>query len=68
MIPIQAPTSGGEVWVELRPGDYVQGAIEPRLQGDKSMVSLFLWNLESELGSDLGVLMKFVLGKENESC
>ena len=32
------------------------------------MVSLFLWNLESESGSDLGVLMKFVLGKESESC
>ena len=37
VIPTQAPLSGGELWVELKPGDYVKGPIEQRFKGDKMM-------------------------------
>ena len=33
--PTQVPPRGGELWVELRPGDYVKGTIEQRSKGGR---------------------------------
>eukprot|EP00439_Symbiodinium_sp_Y106_P026580 s3624_g3.t1 len=37
VVPIQCPDQGGELWVELKPGDVVKGAIEQRDMGEKRL-------------------------------
>ena len=35
VVPVQCPDRGGELWVELKPGDVVEGTIEQREVGKK---------------------------------
>ena len=35
VIPTWIPERGGELWIELKPGDYVSGTIEQRSKGDR---------------------------------
>ena len=37
VVPIQVPSSGGELWTELKPGDYVKGPIEQRTKGERQL-------------------------------
>ena len=33
MIPLKLPPNGGDLWVELQPGDVVDGPVEERVDG-----------------------------------
>ena len=37
VIPTQRPSSGGELWIELKPGDCIKGVIEQRSKKDRTM-------------------------------
>ena len=61
VVPIQAPSSGGELWVELKPGDCVQGSIEPRTQGEKNVYGQLI-------SLECGERIKFGPRRAHEVC
>ncbi|CAE7302454.1 unnamed protein product, partial [Symbiodinium microadriaticum] len=53
VIPTQIPERGGELWVELKPGDYVKGIIEQRAKGERMIYGQCL-SLEEDKAVKIG--------------
>ena len=53
VIPTQIPERGGELWVELKPGDYVEGTIEQRSKGERMIYGQCL-SLEEDKAVKVG--------------
>ncbi|CAE7806114.1 rrp5 [Symbiodinium sp. CCMP2592] len=46
VLPLKLPPNGGDLWIELKPGDLVSGPVEERVDGKGTVELEVSWNLK----------------------